>query len=356
MVLFRRVLGFADGDLLLAGAVAVASLLDPARRDAVPLAFALLGAVALPGRERWPVATVLLTCGAFGGALAYGGLPLAACVPALVGVYTAAVRRRRLSAAAGALLVVAGAALWPAPATSARLIFTVTWLALFCVALLIGETVAARREEAAARERERLATERERLAREVHDVVGHSVTGIAVQSAAALHLLGDGAGRSPELRETLTAIRDAGRTAMRELQATLGWLHGESPGLDRLDALEAAMRDAGLPVTITREGPDGPVPAAVGHAAYRIVQEALTNTLRHAGAGATAEVSVRYGTELTVEVTDEGGVRPREEGAGGGCGIEGMRARAADLGGSVTAGPAAGGGFRVLARLPVDPA
>ncbi|PZG13046.1 sensor histidine kinase [Nonomuraea aridisoli] len=374
MVLFRRVLGFADGDLLLAGVVVAAVLLDPAPRGGVSLGLAVLGAVALPGRERWPVATALITCGAFCGVMASGGLLVGAGVPALVGVYTAAVSGRRVAATSGVLVVVAGAALRPAAEAPVRLIFTGTWLVVFGVALLVGEVVAARRGAAAARERERLAEERLRLAREVHDVVGQSVTSVAVQSAAALHLLGGGDGGDggdggggdggdggdgrdgdrPELREVLTGIRDTSRAAMRELQATLGWLHGEPPGLDRLGALDAAMRDAGLPVTIIREGPDHPVPAAVGHAAYRIVQEALTNVLRHAGMGATAEVRIRYGAELTITVTDRGGTRTVEAIEGGGRGIEGMRARAEGLGGTLTAAPVEGRGFAVTARLPAE--
>ncbi|WP_181448575.1 histidine kinase [Nonomuraea aridisoli] len=196
---------------MLSGVVVAAVLLDPARRAAVPLGLAVLGALALPARGRWPVAAVLIACPAFCGVLASGGLLVAACVPALAAVHTAAVRGRRATAAFGVLAVVAGAALWPAAGAPARIVFTGTWAALFSGALLAGAVVAARRETAAVRERQRLAEERLWLAREVHDVVGQSVTSVAVQSAAALHLLGDREPDRPELRDVLTGIRDTSR-------------------------------------------------------------------------------------------------------------------------------------------------
>ncbi|WP_181448574.1 sensor histidine kinase [Nonomuraea aridisoli] len=117
------------------------------------------------------------------------------------------------------------------------------------------------------------------------------------------------------------------------------------------------MRDAGLRVTVVREGPDRPVPAAVGHAAYRTVQEALSNVLRHAAPGTTAEVRVRRGAGLTITVTDGGGTATGAASAGGGGrGIEGMRARAEHLGGTLTAGPGEDGRFTVTARLPAESA
>jgi signal transduction histidine kinase len=250
---------------------------------------------------------------------------------------------------------------------------------------------AARRAEQEAQRR--VDEERLRIARELHDVVAHTMATITVQAAAATQLLRD---RPDEAAESLRSIRAAGKDGLRELRATLDLLRsappgaggagpgeagtgdagaGEAamaeiagppppaPGLDRLDALAAGVRAAGLPVTVTVAGQPRDLPAVTGLSAFRIIQEALTNTLRHAGP-ATATVTVDYAADaLRLEVTDTGcgaaGFPGRPVGQGGvpaGHGLRGMRERAAVAGGTLETGPLTHGGFRVAARLPLDEA
>ena len=244
--------------------------------------------------------------------------------------------------------------------------------AVVAVAMLLGALVRSRRAYATEvryrlaqgeREREREAErrvteERLRIAREVHDTVGHAIATITVQSAAALQLLD----REPErAREALTAIRGTGKAALAELRATLEVLRGDGgqpaterdAGLHRLPDLLEAVRAAGLRVELDSDLTDLRVAGPVNHAAYRILQESLTNVLRHAGPQARAEVRLRAAPEaVTIEVGDDGvGVAAAAPG-GGGRGLAGMRERAETLGGSFDAGPRPDGGFRVWARLP----
>ena len=240
------------------------------------------------------------------------------------------------------------------------------------VALGGAERVRSRRERFAeakrARElqaRSRADEERLRIAQELHDVLAHNISLINVQSGVALHLMDE---KPEQARIALTAINDASADALREVSAVLGILRGtgeEAPraptaGLDRLDDLVNRTTAAGVAVTLDVHGERRPLPASIDLAAFRIVQEALTNIVRHAGAGA-ANVELTYGPdELTVQVDDDGhspgasGIR-REvpDGESGGNGIPGMRERAVALGGTFDAGPRPGGGFRVRARIPV---
>ena len=205
------------------------------------------------------------------------------------------------------------------------------------------------RDEAAQR---RAMEERLRIARELHDSLTHSISVIQVQAGVAEHLARK---RGEEVPSALLAIKEAGADAARELRATLQILRrtedGDSSGLSQLDSLVARARAAGLPVTITVTGAERPLPPDVDQAAYRIVQEALTNVSRHAGL-AHASVCLQYTPDaLTVEVADDGagqGARP----AGPGLGLLGMRERVSALGGRLHAGPQDGGGFRVRAELP----
>ncbi|GAA0364223.1 sensor histidine kinase [Actinoallomurus spadix] len=234
--------------------------------------------------------------------------------------------------------------------------------------ILFGEYARSRRELAAetrerlrqaeeSREREaarRVAEERLRIARELHDTVAHSMATITVQAGSALHLLGDGDDGS---RAALTAIRRTGRQALAEMRATLGMLRDGGPsapahGLDRMPALLDELRTAGLRVDLVREG-SGRLAADVDHVAYRIVQEALTNVLRHAGPVVTARVSLTYAAgELRIEVADDGAGPPGNGRPGNG--LTGMRERAEAVGGSFAAGRGGAGGFTVSARLPVS--
>jgi signal transduction histidine kinase len=215
------------------------------------------------------------------------------------------------------------------------------------------------REEQA---RRAVAAERVRIARELHDVVAHHVGVTVIQAGAARRLLDS----DPEqTRSALVAIEDAGRRALTAMPSLLRALrsdqadeaHAPQPTLADLDQLIAQVAAAGLPVDLRIEGDPRPLPAGVGLSAYRIVQEALTNTLKHAGP-ARAQVTICYAPDLlAVTVVDDGdagkgGLRP---GAfGGGHGLVGMRERVALFGGELHAGARPEGGFRVAARFPLD--
>jgi signal transduction histidine kinase len=260
--------------------------------------------------------------------------------------------------------------------------------AIFAVALLAGIALASRRAYAeseltqlarqAAQEAQRgVDEERLRIARELHDVVAHTMATITVQASAATALLRDD--RLEQAAESLQAIRSASKGGLRELRAILSVLRAASGdfdgsadptepavGLARLDALAEGVRAAGLPVTVTVTGQPRALSAVTDLSAFRIIQEALTNVIRHAGP-ATAAVLVNYAEEtLTIEVTDTGRGLPSSAaeaafaeflaaGTGAGHGLRGMRERATAAGGTIETGPLPGRGFRVAARFPLDP-
>ena len=257
----------------------------------------------------------------------------------------------------------------PAEMLNGWLLGTTTW----GVALLLQERarrVAAAEERAARVEHERnertqqaVAEERGRIARELHDVVAHSVSVMTVQAGAARVLLTNDPQRAAE---PLRAVEETGHQAMTELRRLLGILRAEErptgpygepspaapqPGVDDLPALVDSYRGAGLPVELTIRGQPRALPPGVALAAYRIVQEALTNSLKHAAA-ARAAVTLTYGTgEVEVEVIDDGrGGAP----TGRGHGLLGMAERASVFGGQLVAGPLGDGGFAVRARLPYE--
>jgi signal transduction histidine kinase len=242
------------------------------------------------------------------------------------------------------------------------------------VALASAEAVRGRRERFAqakrARElqaRRQADEERLRIAQELHDVLAHNISLINVQSGVALHLMDE---KPEQARIALTAINEASTDALREVRSVLGVLRGTgahaprapTAGLDGLDNLVSRTTAAGVGVTLEVHGERRPLPASIDLAAFRIVQEALTNIVRHAAAG-VATVELTYGAdELTVQVDDDGRGRsasggrreaPAPDGEGGGNGIPGMRERASALGGTLDAGPRSGGGFRVRARIPL---
>ena len=203
-----------------------------------------------------------------------------------------------------------------------------------------------------------VAEERRRIAREMHDVVAHSVSTMVIQAGGARRILD----RDPQRAiEAATLIERTGREALSEMRHLLGVLHaGEDtaalapqPTLQELGALLERSRAAGLPVALQVSGEARELPAGVDLAAYRVVQEALTNALKHGGG--RAEVRMRYEDEqLTLTVADRGDGTPRPRVEGGGHGLVGMRERVRVIGGELHAGPRAGGGFDVDARLPLQ--
>jgi signal transduction histidine kinase len=246
--------------------------------------------------------------------------------------------------------------------------------AALALVIMLGEVVRARRallrltaEERAAEAARQVAEERLRIARELHDTVAHSMATITVQAGSALHLLhnqNDGGDTGPaatpaSVATILGGIRDTSKSALTEMRAVLGQLRaspgpvsGPVSGLDRLPALRDAVGAAGLAVTVSVTGTAAALPAEVDHAAYRILQESLTNVLRHAGPGAAARVCLRYEPEaLSLSVSDNG-TGSADRPAHRGHGISGMLERAAAVGGTLSAAPADSGGFRVQATLP----
>jgi signal transduction histidine kinase len=200
------------------------------------------------------------------------------------------------------------------------------------------------------------AAERARIARELHDVVAHHLSVVVLQAAGA-RALGKPAGA------VLEKIENSARQALEETSRLLNVLRdpGEEamlapqPGIGELDALAASVRAAGLPVNLDIDGDLAAIPAAAGVSVYRIVQEALTNVLKHAGP-ARAEVTIACEQDtVTIEVTDNGTGQHGNGSPGGGHGLAGMRERAAAFGGDLAAGPRPGGGFAVRARLPLGP-
>ncbi|MEW5656489.1 sensor histidine kinase [Streptomyces cinereoruber] len=252
----------------------------------------------------------------------------------------------------------------------------------FTLAVVLGTSLRATRvsrsrlveqEELTAGERARraLLEERGRIARELHDVVAHHMSVISIQAQVAPHLVAD---PSPELRENLAGIRQNAVDALTELRRVLGVLRGDGdpgdaaagvrhapqPTLDRLDELLANVRAAGLDVTAETRGTPRPLSPGTELSAYRIVQEALSNAVRHAP-GARASVSVHHHpTGLTVRITNTAAPRPADHAPAGparepGHGLLGMRERTAMLGGELAVGPTPDGGWEVTALLPADP-
>ncbi|MQA95312.1 MAG: hypothetical protein GEV11_11935 [Streptosporangiales bacterium] len=225
----------------------------------------------------------------------------------------------------------------------------------------------ARRLERArdAHARAALAEERARIARELHDVIAHHVSVMTVQAAAAQRVLGS---RPEEAREALTAITETGRSALAEMRNLVVVLRTDDdgpppapgrapqPGVAQLETLAGQLREAGLAVRLTTEGEPAPLPPGVDLTVYRVVQEALTNTLKHGGPETTAEVLLRYEPRaLHVSVRDDGRGAPattRDDPDRPGHGILGMRERVSLYGGELRAGPGRAGGYRVDARLP----
>ena len=320
------------------------------------VALAVVQAVALRWRRRYPervTAVVLLAGLAFQLLVPEVVLPLAG----FFAVGSLASERPPRVSLVGLLALVALSATNFFTTTAADSIFT---MGLAVGAWALGE--AARNRRVAVQEAARRAAteERARIARELHDVIAHSVSVIVVQAGAADHVFEE---RPEEVRPALRSIEAAARDAQRELGRLLAAVRPDEeeasaypqPGLRRLDELAVPLRAAGLRVDVTWEGQRRELPAGIDLSAYRIVQEALTNTVRHANA-TRATVTVRYdedAVELSVLDNGRGAAAPSRD--GGGYGIVGMRERAAMFDGELEAGPLPGGGYRVRARLPLEP-
>ncbi|WP_318219447.1 sensor histidine kinase [Streptomyces sp. SCL15-6] len=360
----------------------VAASIDPdqdqflLRWPAVVLA--AVGCAALVWRRRHPFGALAVTvgCGVVFHVLGFRDSPLVIS-PVLVSVYNVAVRTDRRTAwtaatASAAVLVGAATVLASKSLLDPDMVATVAWTALPAA---IGDGVRSRRAYVAAVEeraeyaertreqeaRQRVEAERVRIARELHDIVAHHITLINAQAGVAVHLVEQ---RPEQLLTALKDIRDTSRSVLDELRVTVGLLRQPDdpaqprdpmPGLAQVPALLASFERAGLAVSHTRCGAAQPLEPAVDLAAYRIVQESLTNVRKHAGTG-TARLFLHYGREqLTITVEDDGSARPHHVSSGTGHGLIGMRERAVTIGGRLCAGPRPEGGFTVTAELPLRP-
>ena len=348
----------------------------PRSRFVLGCALVLLHTLPLAARRRFPGAVLALIL-ASGLAFAALGLPPDILgIAILVAVYSVAAYGSRwvsLAGLAAAELGLAAVQLTPGRTGVGTLVHNLGGVA---AAWLLGQfahnyrAYAARLEERTAeleRAREELARravveERLRLARELHDVVAHAMSVIAVQSGVGAHVANT---QPKEAAKALAAIEATSRAALEELRRLLGVLRQADepqgdlapvPGLADLEGLLAEVAKAGLAVKLQVNGTRPPLPAGVDLSAYRIVQEALTNVVKHAGP-AHAQVVVGYrDQDITVEVTDDGrgAVTSVSDGrVGTGHGLIGMRERVQAFGGDLEAGPRPGGGFRVAARLPL---
>ncbi|GAA2413630.1 sensor histidine kinase [Streptomyces glaucosporus] len=350
----------------------------------VPVILALCTVVAL--RRRAPEKMLVLAVGTGLAEVVTGAFPVPANFALLVIVFTNASRNVRWAsrlALAGALIApVVHTLRWPNKGqdVAGAVLGTVFMTVTFVLAWVLGDSLRTRRayyaqlEERAARlEKEReaqakvaVAAERARIARELHDVVAHNVSVMVVQADGAAYVLDT----APEqARKALETISGTGRQALSEMRRLLGVLRtgeqGEGgeyvpqPGVEQLADLVEQVRNTGLPVDFRIEGTPRPLPSSVELTAYRIVQEALTNTRKHGGPDAGATVRLTYGPDdLTLLAEDDGRGAQRELYEVGGLdglgqGLIGMRERVGMVGGSLDAGPRPGGGFRISAVLPL---
>ncbi|WP_142103893.1 sensor histidine kinase [Pseudonocardia cypriaca] len=356
-------------------AAAVVTDAGPAGRAVVAYAFAAgFGALILASR-RCPVGALAATAAGLVVYYSFDLPPVGLAAPVAAALYAAAYHGRPFTAAgigAALLLVSVSFRLIEGDDVSYVLGIALGSDAVLMVAVIaLGDATRSRRAlraqmasqaAAAADERRREAArqvdiERIRIARELHDTLGHTMSVITLQSAVAEEALD--AGSAADARRAVTTIGDAARSAMSELRATLGtWLgrpgtREPPPGLDRLGALTDNVTRSGLPVDLKITGDVKGVPTVVGTTAYRVVQEALTNALRHAEASQVTVLVRAAATELNLEVRDDGRGAPNGRLIEPGHGLRGMTERVTLLGGTVHAGNVDGGGFRVQAHLPL---
>ena len=378
----RGMLRGPDFDVILAVIAFAALLIDPLAthqvKELTPLdaVLALVAAVPLVLRRQYPLGVLVAIVPLLLACLAVFHPDHAAAGIVMVVVFTVGLHGHRTRAlVVGALMapiVAAGVLITSHQLGGDSVAETVAYLALVLGALVAGDAVRARQElvrvVAAEAERERAALaqhrfdeQRLRYAHELHDVVGHALVAINVRAAAAAHLARREQGASPV--GALEEIASTSAEALGELRAALKGLRSDDSagvplrpagaGLADLGDLIAGVKGAGLTVELDVAAATAAVPPAIGHAGYRIVQEGLTNVLRHSTA---KHARVRIGQDegaLLVEVLDNGQA-VTGTGGGGGHGLLGMRERAAALGGSCEAGQAPGGGWRVRARIPIE--
>ncbi|MFJ9780623.1 sensor histidine kinase [Amycolatopsis sp. NPDC101161] len=323
----------------------------PAHHAAIGWVLTVLSCAAVFLRRKYPLSVAgftLVCCALYYPLTDPDGLVLLAFAYTL---YNAAAAGRIRGAAFLVVAAMAGVVIGEVSSRTGRHVdnFAFFLMTGWFVALVAGGAVAHYRAEAErtkeAEARARATDERLRIARELHDVLGHHLSLINVQAGAALHR------RDPaQAEDALGTIKDASKTALQELRATLGMLRQvDQPSLSRVAELAESVGASGLTVRTEIDGVARDLPPDVEHAAFRVVQEALTNVARHAGAK-TVVVRLGYGADaLSVQVDDDG----RGGDAPPGTGIRGMAERARALGGELTAAPREGGGYRVRARLPV---
>jgi signal transduction histidine kinase len=363
----------ANADRLLPFALTVAAfaeilLVHPDYDRRIFLPLALLLPLSLLARRRHPLAVLVLNMAAWFVIDLQSPVnedPLALALVLVVAVYSVGAHTSGRQAVVGALLV-AGISLTGTIADANEgTVIDFVGNAIFFFTIFGGLWIAGRairrrrfRERELIVERDvgaraAVAEERARIARELHDVVAHAISVIVLQARGARHAEGT------ERDDALAAIESTGATALTEMRRLLHMLREDDeavamapqPSLDQLDHLVAQVRDAGLPVELRVEGERRDLSPGVDVSAYRIVQEALTNALKHAGP-ARARVTVRFADEaLELEIADTGA--GSGNGGGSGHGLAGMRERVAVFGGHLDSGPAQEGGFAVRARLPL---
>lgn len=341
--------------------------------DGAAYALLAIAGASLAFRRRVPTVVLIVASAAVGlyATRSYPDGPIF--VVPLVGVYSVASSRPRRQAvlivAAAGLTALLSALVFGLP-RGGSVLHGLVYIGWVAVALLLAEGSRVRREYLVgledraryleeSREQEagrRVAEERLRMAREVHDVVAHSLASIALRAGVGVRV---GTQDPQQAQEALAAIRRASKDALNELRVTLGLMRGDdakeqrnpAPALSDLDRLVKEAAANGMEVRVELRGVPRPLPSAVEMAAYRIVQESLTNVARHAGSAAAIVTLAYVATGLEVEVVDEGRGVDTEQHAG--HGIAGMRERAAAVGGRLEAGPRPQGGFRVWAQLPL---
>jgi signal transduction histidine kinase len=375
----RRLLGSEGIDLVLAGLVALLSvaLLVGGRHSLPAVVLGVLGSASIAARRRAPVVSVvwIIAATALIAIIGDGASGQAQGLAAALCFYTLAGRGSPRTSVDVALLLAAAGVVALTPHVG-LLGYVVPWLLFVALPYLAGRAVVTRRRLTreleinagrAHREQEARAgaaalEERTRIAREIHDVLAHSLSVMVIQTVAAREIA---AGDPASARAALAAVQLSGREALLEMRRMIGVLRrgdvalagSTTPGLSALERLAEQTRMSGLPVELRVVGERRELPGALDLVAFRIVQEALTNAIKHAGP-ARASVTVTFAADvLDLEICDDGRGRSSETAtAGAGHGLVGMRERIALIGGELSAGRRRGGGFRVHARFPIEEA